>query len=413
MKKTLFIAMAILCGMRAWTQWSPKQPLAGEPRTFASAFSVGNKAYVIGGFDDLGGFADCWEYDPAANSWTQKGDFPGGPRSGGVAFSVGNKGYFGMGRDVTTYFDDLWEYDPPTDTWTQKANFPGGPREEAVGFTIGGKAYVGTGQLLVTTPTGSFNLTSKDFYEYNPANNTWLHKADFPGDARAYAVGIGVGAKGYVGLGGNGEQNQSYTDFYMYDPGNNTWTTKSSYATTGRADAAIFTLGGNCYVVGGIHFPSLAGTSLCKKYNTATDTWSNDFAYGGGAVIAPVAVNVNDQVFVGTGYTSALAPRKDWWRFANTSTASVGENVYTEIQVYPNPASDQINVRLGGELPKENKYHAVLVDMAGRQIFSEIFRVEESAVKTIPISQLPRGAYVLRINTGDGNTVMSGRFYKL
>jgi len=410
MKKTLFVAMAILCGMTAWTQWTPRTALPAEARTFAAAFSVNGKAYVIGGFDNLGGFTDCWQYDPATNSWTQKADFPGGPRSGAVAFSVGNKGYLGLGRDVTTYFDDLWEYDPTTDTWTQKAAFPGGQREEAVGFAIGSKAYVGTGQVNVTTPTGSFNLSSRDFYEYNPANDTWIHKADFPGDARAYAVGIGLDGKGYVGLGGNGEQTQSYADFYMYDPATNTWTTKSDYAATGRADAAIFTLGTDCYVVGGILFPGLSGTALCKKYNTETDTWSNDVAYGGGVVMAPVALTVNGAAFVGTGYTGALAPRKDWWKFTPPATASVPENAPAEIRVFPNPAYEQINISLG-TATAQTLYRVVLVDMAGRQVFSGFFTAD--GMKTVNVSQLPQGTYILRVDTGNGATVLTDKFYKL
>ena len=44
----------------------------------------------------------------------------------------------------------------------------------------------------------------KDFWEYDPAANTWTQKADFGGTARYYAVGFSIGSKGYIGTGWDG-----------------------------------------------------------------------------------------------------------------------------------------------------------------------------------------------------------------
>src|SRR5438045_7987523 len=90
------------------------------------------------------------------------------------------------------YKKDFWEYDPATDTWTQKADFGGVARNRATGFSINGKGYIGTGW------DGSFR---KDFWEYDPATNTWTLKADFGGTARYSAPGFSIGNKGYVGTG--------------------------------------------------------------------------------------------------------------------------------------------------------------------------------------------------------------------
>ena len=72
---------------------------------------------------------------------------------------------------------DFWEYDPATNTWTQKADFGGTARYVAVGFSIGSKGYIGTGD-------DDLNQFLKDFWEYDPATNTWTQKADFGGTAR-------------------------------------------------------------------------------------------------------------------------------------------------------------------------------------------------------------------------------------
>src|SRR5947207_9637065 len=70
----------------------------------------------------------------AQDFWLQKADAGSSPRALAVGFSIGDKGYIGTGSPFdNTYLDDFWEYDPATDTWTQKADFAGGARMGAVG----------------------------------------------------------------------------------------------------------------------------------------------------------------------------------------------------------------------------------------------------------------------------------------
>ena len=65
---------------------------------------------------------------------------------------------------------DFWEFDPATNTWTQKADFGGTARLGSLGFSIGSKGYIGTGWDGVYL---------KDFWEYDPTANAWTQKADF------------------------------------------------------------------------------------------------------------------------------------------------------------------------------------------------------------------------------------------
>src|SRR5213596_1743906 len=132
----------------------------------------------------------------AQDTWTQKADFGGVTRAGATGLSVGSKGYIGLGANIQHY-KDFWEYDPDANTWTQKADFGGHGRLYAVGFTIAGKGYVGTGQ------SGSFpNYTYyKDFWEFDPIQNTWTRKANFGGTARYGAAGFSIDSKGYLGTG--------------------------------------------------------------------------------------------------------------------------------------------------------------------------------------------------------------------
>ncbi|TAL60941.1 MAG: kelch repeat-containing protein [Bacteroidetes bacterium] len=61
------------------------------------------------------------------------------------------------------YYNDFWEYNPALNTWTQKANSPGATRLGASVFTIANKAYIGTGQSQ-----GFYN----DLWEYDAITNT-------------------------------------------------------------------------------------------------------------------------------------------------------------------------------------------------------------------------------------------------
>src|SRR5207244_1276003 len=120
------------------------------------------------------------------------------------------KGYIGIGQNGAAPAKDFWEYDPAGDSWTQKADFGGTARAAAIAFSIGAKGYVGTG----SAGGGLLN----DFWEYDPSQDTWTQKEDFGGSARNYATGFSIASKGYVGqgyVGGNGSVSK---DSWEFDP---------------------------------------------------------------------------------------------------------------------------------------------------------------------------------------------------
>ena len=182
---------------------------------------------------------DFWEYDPALNMWTRKADFGGTARTSPVGFSIGNRGYVGTGSQYSgsyTYYKDFWEYNPALNTWTRKTDFGGTARHYAVGFSIGGKGYIGTGMDGANT---------RDFWEYSPTLNTWTRKADFGGTARRIATGFSIAGKGYIGTGWDSSERR---DFWEYDPALNTWAQRSDFGGTARRDAAGFSIGGKGYI---------------------------------------------------------------------------------------------------------------------------------------------------------------------
>jgi hypothetical protein len=222
--------------------WTQKADLGGAERQMPVGFSIGDKGYIGTGYDGSS-YKDFWEYDPALNTWTQKADFGGTARCSAVGFSIGNKGYIGTGIDSASYTKDFWEYDPVGNTWTQKADFGGTARICAVGFSIGSKGYIGTGST-------SSSQGNKDFWEYDPDANAWTQKADCGGSFRHISAGFSIGDKGYIGT-GNGSDGGSYysrKDFWEYDPAFNTWTQKTDFGGTARSYAVGFSIGDKGYI---------------------------------------------------------------------------------------------------------------------------------------------------------------------
>jgi N-acetylneuraminic acid mutarotase len=232
----------------ATNAWTQKANFGGGQRTTAMGFSIGNKGYLGTGATSPGPFAfdkDFWEYDPAANVWTRKADYGGLETVGAVGFSIGNKGYVGTGANSSGLTGDFWEYDPVTDAWTRKASFGGGPRYGAVGFSIGNKGYIGTGY----DSNGHTLGNRKDFWEYEPATDTWTQKADFGGLARSLAAGFSIGSKGYIGTGDISPDRAGFSDdFWEYDPATNGWLIKAYFGGGERIHASGFNIGSKGYL---------------------------------------------------------------------------------------------------------------------------------------------------------------------
>lgn len=114
--------------------------------------------------------------------WKKKADLPASSRNFAVSFSIGNKGYYGMGQKQIEAFshkvyNDFWEYDPAQNTWTQKAEFPNGGRLNAKGFALNGKGYVGFGYFIMASgPNIGGNDYQNDLYAFDPVQNTWIKK---------------------------------------------------------------------------------------------------------------------------------------------------------------------------------------------------------------------------------------------
>ncbi len=242
-----------MCVLRVHAQptnfWIQKS--AGTPTWTdnGATFTIGAKGYFFA-------YSNLYEYDPVADGWTQKATMPGPTRNIPTAFTIGSKAYVGLGYyyNGSAFVDlkDFWEYDPATNAWTQKTDFPGAARAHAIGFAVGSKGYMGGGSTL-------FGSLLTDFYEYTPSTNSWLARAPVAtASVSYYQDAVTIGSKGYYSTGGN--------QFWEYDPAGNVWTRK---ADNPSFDARHFAVGSSAY------FSSTSNTdSSYYEYKPAANTWT-------------------------------------------------------------------------------------------------------------------------------------------
>ncbi|MFU1797791.1 Kelch repeat-containing protein [Paenibacillus azoreducens] len=245
-------------------EWIPRADLP-EPRMGAAAVTLNGKIYVFGGASNSNQAATgikhntTYEYDPLANSWTKKADMPTA-RAGLSAVVYENKayvigGYLDIGGTLQRS-NRVEVYDPTTDTWTKVADMPTA-RSWASAVTINNKIYVfGGGKNANESGTKSTALATVECYD--PVTNKWTTKKDMPflGNGTVAAV---VNEKVY--LFGGMDYTSTVGTIYEYDPNQDSWSLKNN--STSRNGNGITVVNGKIYLLGG------ASDGLKNLYDTA------------------------------------------------------------------------------------------------------------------------------------------------
>ncbi|MEO8069606.1 MAG: kelch repeat-containing protein [Flavobacteriales bacterium] len=303
----------------AWQKYDPTTNTVSwlngiGDRSHVVSFAVGGYGFI--GLGNLSFLGDppyvtgvIHKFDPSTEQWVGPiADFPPGPRIDATAFTIGNKAYVGGGVDVDTLgtnmvTNDLWEYDPAANTWTTRANMPALLASNARTFTLNGKGYV--------MPDGT-----NDLWEYDPVANTWAVRASYPSTPASGRVAFVLNGLGYVGCGNYGVDVQT---FQAYDPIANTWTPAPAlWYWTGRHSSWAFAIGSNAYVVGGQRTSYNDLLVDMWRFGAATTpaqaTWTQRPFLPAAARIRPIAFSINDKAYVGGG-TGGFGNLTDFWMY--------------------------------------------------------------------------------------------------
>lgn len=246
---------------------------------------------------------------PISPGWTKKSNFPKGALQKAVSFVIGNNGYAGLGTDNTGFKKDFWKYDPVSDKWEKVETFPAEARVSAIAFSIANKGYVGTGM----SGSESMSHGTDDFWEYDPAKNTWIQRADFPGGPRYGAIGFSIGNKGYIGLGAN--KNIRYRDLWEYNPVSNKWTRKADFPSDGKTDASCFTIGTEAFVLFGQGKEIIPSQKDGWKFDAAKNQWKKIADFPGNPRVGALAFSQKNKGYVACGFNGTLKYYADFWEY--------------------------------------------------------------------------------------------------
>jgi gliding motility-associated-like protein len=358
-----FILLSNIClGQGTWVQ---KNNLGGIERYGAVGFSVNGKGYVgLGkGTSWLDLYEDLWEYDPVTDSWTQKADFPGGKRDGALGIGINGKGYIGTGMDPDQIIhSDWWEYNAQNNLWTQKASFPGGSRFYMNGFDANNAVFVGLGSNI------SFN-TFNDWWKYDPSTNSWQQQDNLPGPTRTLSTGFTLNDQIYICTGLNVTNNGNYiylNDLWKFDPINNSWEQKNNFPGPKRAEAHGFSLGNSGYLGLGTKFIGSGTVSDIWRYNPNLDTWQQISNFEGGLREMVSGFTIDCKHYVCAGWINDQEQQNDLWEFSLDTCYTeppiepvVENNAYIIPNVFT-PNNDDVNDFWSTNFKDDSEYLIIL-----------------------------------------------------
>lgn len=139
--------------------------LADAPKALyqAVALVAGDKIYLYGGEDSIRtDNYNIYIYDISNDSWSGGTNSPISPSLRFPNFHLDGYNYFVTTEGITFRHDLL------NNTWDQVASFPTEPKEDGLSLPLNGVVYVGMQE------------SSRRFYVYRPATDTWRTKTSLP-----------------------------------------------------------------------------------------------------------------------------------------------------------------------------------------------------------------------------------------
>ncbi|MFT6850020.1 MAG: N-acetylneuraminic acid mutarotase [Sphingobacteriales bacterium] len=416
--------------------WTKMTNFTGGARGFAAGATYNGKGYLGFGLNNGGYLNDLYEYDPTTDKWKELASCPClGRRHPAFGITDNGKLYVGLGDGENASgtfipgFKDMWEYDIATDTWSQQNDLPGIGRHHPYYFTIENDIYMGFGD--------NHEAIFKDFYKFNSVSQSWTKLNDFPGESRVAGAQFVYNGFGFIVDGeGSDHQNLESGELYKYDPTTDQWTTLSSHIGDGLWAPGAFVIDSMAFVIGGddnsdVSFNKLWNYSLADKpvddaISVSSGTVSlNDHFFDQEAQFQWVDCNDNYSKLDGETEGSIQIPTGESYALVvtysaggvDTSACYDGTENTTGLdelfadrafKIYPNPASDFVNIQGPKNFKSELEYS--VYNQLGMKLTSGEFKGLD--VK-LDISNLVNGVYFLTINSEDGVIIKTHAITKM
>lgn len=225
-----------------------------------------------------------------AQFWIQKSSLGGVGRHRATGCATSHRGYMGLGhvngsgQDIS--YKDWWEYDPASDTWTQRADFPVSTHG-AVSFVADNCPVVGGGSALST-----------QFYKFDPSLNTWAPIANCiltnPGDSQGFTINN----RGFV---------YQANQLAKYNPNTDSWSLCANAPISFGQWTCSFVIEGSAFIKG--------GTQLWE-YKPLHDEWLQRASFPGVSTGGSSGFAIQQRGYVTSGYVGGLSVVTDQvWSF--------------------------------------------------------------------------------------------------
>ncbi len=184
-------------------------------------------------------------------------------------------------------------------TW-ESLNEPPFLRHHTNGFGVEDGAYVFEGV--------SGNQYSNAFWKYDATNDSWTQISDFPGEARALAIGDDWDGKYYYGFGSKGSGQGNYlSDLWVFDPVDESFTQLPSCPCQGREHPALIAHNDKVFVGSGSFWNG--DLDDWWEYDISTQEWTARPFIPGGERHHPYHFAAGEHVYVGGGH------RTNWLQY--------------------------------------------------------------------------------------------------
>lgn len=373
--------------------WTPTTNNMSSAHSTAAAVLLANgKVLVIGGWDGSINTTVCDLYDPGANSWSATGYLAYG-RSYHTATLLDDGRVLVTGGYTGATNTPVCEiYDPVTGTWSQTDSL-------AIGRSYHTATKLQDGRVLVAggyNPSAGFQLSSVEIFD--PVTNTWNTSGSMA-DARAWHSasllpdGRVMVAGGEFFTGGTPYAYEGLASAEAFDPTSGTWTNLADMPG-GLSYNQQFTLSsGEVLVVAGASqtdygsgFTYQPGATYL--YQSSGNTWTSAaMNIDGRMQFAAASMNGFPMVTGGEDATCEIF---------QLGTGITESNLEKQVNVFPNPASDFINLVVNNG----NIQSVAVFDLWGKQVFSRE-NINTSNYR-VTLYALSKGMYTVKVKTTEG-----------
>lgn len=379
----------------ATDSWSKDQLSKG--RAFLTSVYANGKVFFAGGEDIYSGngyrtssIVDI--YDEQTNAWSVENLSEG--RAWLSAVHVGSKILFAGGmkevniQEIKNNPSDVVDiYDLQTGEWsTAKLSKP----RAFIASAVNGNLAFFAGGWPVT-----------DIIDiYNSETNEWT--TDKLSVARGQAAGASVGNLVLFAGGGLAASFTPSDVVDIYDVVSQKWSTAK--LSKARGELLATTIGEKVYFVGGSTIDQIKlvnGTAFFNHidiYDHATGQWSTDRMQE--KRVNHAVTSLENKLYVGGGDAGPHLVYSNVEIFSSTVVGQSEESLSkAELNIFPNPASDLVNISFNNARSEElHNGTLLLFDTFGRLVKKGTF----TKIPTLfPLRDIPKGLYLIKLSVGD------------